>query len=967
MNSLFRATLLSLFLPIAALRAAPIYVSQLGTTTPAPPYGSWATAATNIQQAVDVSAPGDYIVVSNGIYAGPVVISRPVPVVSFMGAQYTTIDGQGSNQCVWMTNNTRLDGFTISRGWAPNGGGIWCSSSNAFVTNCIIVGNVATNQGGGVWGGTLGRCTLSDNSAGSGGAAAYALVENCVVSNNISDTAGGGVFQCGLNNCLLTGNSAIAGGGAFSGLLSNCTLSENQANLGGGAHSAELNNCIIYLNHAPIGENTTNCTLNYCCTTPLPDAGTGNIDSDPVFVDVVGGNFRLQFNSPCINAGNNALVVDPSDLELDRKPRISGGRVDMGAYEFQGGASPAITVQPQSQTVYSGSNVTFTASADGAPPLLWQWQFKGAAIPGATTATLNLNQVTTNQSGNYTVAVTNSYGFDHSQVAALTVQDSAPVITSQPQDQIVAVGGSVTLTVDAVGSLPLFWQWQFNGNAILDATKSSLNLGPLTTAQQGDYSVVVSNAFGATLSSTASVIIAIGGGVTYVWQDSPNPTPPYTNWATAAHSITNAIDAAGTLNQIVVTNGTYTGTLNIDKPLSLLSVNGPQVTIIDADFNMGPFFGSGSVTMVDGASLSGFTVTHGGVGVWCPTTNAFLTNCVIENNRASGSFGGGVNGGTLYNCVLANNVATNGGGAYASTLFNCVVSNNIGGGVSWCTLFNTLVISNTQYGNGADNSTLYNCTLLGNGRSDYFFYTGAAVGSTLYNCTLSGNTLAAWSSKLYNCIAYYSTGSGGTNYDQSSILNYCCTTPMPTNGVGNITNAPLFASPDSGDFHLQPASPCIDAGSNTYVFTTTDFDGYPRIVNGIVDIGAYEYQGSGSMPFQAWLQYYGLPTDGSADHIDSDGDGMSNWQEWVAGTNPTNAASALRILSVSSTNGGVAISWQSITDRSYYLQRATELGGLPGFSTVATNVIGLTNTTTYVDSNAIGSGPYFYRVGIPTP
>src|SRR5215831_2885996 len=77
MNLIFRAILLTLFLPIPALRAAPIYVSHLGTSTPTPPYGSWATAATNIQQAVDVSAPGDYIVVSNGVYTGPVIITEP--------------------------------------------------------------------------------------------------------------------------------------------------------------------------------------------------------------------------------------------------------------------------------------------------------------------------------------------------------------------------------------------------------------------------------------------------------------------------------------------------------------------------------------------------------------------------------------------------------------------------------------------------------------------------------------------------------------------------------------------------------------------------------------------------------------------------------------------------------------------------------------------------------------------------
>src|ERR1043166_7300108 len=112
-------------LSFSHLVASPLFVSQ-SSTNPTPPYASWDTAATNIQQAVDASVPGDYVLVSNGVYAGPVVITQPVMVRAFSSAQFTIIDGQGTNQCVWMTNNTRLDGFTITHGVAQDGGGIWC-------------------------------------------------------------------------------------------------------------------------------------------------------------------------------------------------------------------------------------------------------------------------------------------------------------------------------------------------------------------------------------------------------------------------------------------------------------------------------------------------------------------------------------------------------------------------------------------------------------------------------------------------------------------------------------------------------------------------------------------------------------------------------------------------------------------------------------------------------------------------
>ncbi|GAF82001.1 unnamed protein product, partial [marine sediment metagenome] len=62
-------------------------------------------------------------------------------------------------------------------------------------------------------------------------------------------------------------------------------------------------------------------------------------------------------------------------------------------------------------------------------------------------------------------------------------------------------------------------------------------------------------------------------------------------------------------------------------------------------------------------------------------------------------------------------------------------------------------------------------------------------------------------------------------------------------GVGNIDADPCFVDPDSNDFHLLAYSPCIDAGDNNAVppEVTTDLGGNPRIINGIVDMGAYEY------------------------------------------------------------------------------------------------------------------------------
>jgi hypothetical protein len=977
MKTALHLTVAIFLLAVSNLSASLLFVSA-GSSSPSPPYNSWATAAHTIQDAVNAAAANDVVLVTNGTYPGGLILDKPLWVLGVGRAQNTFIDGGGTNRCVWMTNGVRLDGFTLTNGHAWDGAAVWCSSTNAYITNCVIAGNSSGGSGGGAWSGRLDRCTLRDNRA-STGAAAYATLNNCLVISNLCYT-GGGTVECNLNNCVLIGNvSRSVGGGAFDGTLNNCTIAANSCDdQGGGTAYADLNNCIVYFNSAPNGSNVYNCTFNYCCTAPLPGTGFGNIDVNPQFVDLAGGNLRLQATSPCINAGDNASVANPTDLDPDLHQRIIGGRVDMGAYEFTNPTSPIIIVQPFSQTVYAGSSVSFSASADGALPLSWQWYFRGAAIANATSANLSLTAVSTNQEGIYFVVVTNNFGSDTSQHAALTVLDAPPSITSQPTNQTVAVGSYVTFYVGAVGSLPLYFQWRFNNNSIPDATNSSLTLGPLTGNEAGTYSVIVSNSLGSVFSDNAALSFN-SSAARFVWQNSPAPAPPYTNWSTAAHAIQDAINVAVPGDQVIVTNGVYPGGLTLNKPVNLLSLNGPQFTTIDADLVS---FGNRCVTLTNGASLCGFTLTHGypydGGGLWCATTNAFVTNCVIVDNRAQ-SYGGGAYGATLYNCTLTRNTATNGtGGAYNSTLINCTLSTNVGGAASSCTLFNCSLTGNIQFGGGAVISTLYDCLLTGNGSGsyDYGIYSGGAAWSTLYNCTLTRNNYGVASSVLYNCIVY----DNPTNYDPygpPSTFNYCCTTPMPTNGLGNITNAPLFVSPDTGDLHLQPTSPCINAGNDAFVFGATDLDGNPRIVGGTVDIGTYEFQGPGSVISYAWLQQYGLATDGSADFADTDGDGRNNWQEWICGTCPTNALSVLRMISATTAGSNVTVSWQSVAGVNYFLERCANLNS-SGTSTnavfggtntmlVATNITGQAGTTTCTDAHATGSGPFFYRVGVRYP
>ena len=493
-------------------------------------------------------------------------------------------------------------------------------------------------------------------------------------------------------------------------------------------------------------------------------------------------------------------------------------------------------------------------------------------------------------------------------------------------------------------------------------------------------------------------------GVThYVDLNCTNSTPPYTNWATAA---TNIQDAANYGGEIVVTNGVYRnggaqyGAISnrvFAGFITLRSVNGPTVTIIEGYPVPGTTNGAAAVRCVAlpyGGNLIGFTLTNGatgsingpdgqGGGLYCEQAT-LVSNCVIVGNSAyyagggaslsiygssltlsgctiasnscfGAGGGGGLYNGVASNCTFVGNWANNGGGSsgYSGTLNNCNLRGNFatqtGGATYGGTLINCLVVGNyAPIGGGIFESHITNCTIVSNSASYVGGWWGPPAGAT--------------GPVGLNSIIYYNTATNRPNYDSSATLAYCCTTPdvgSPFQVWYSITNAPpLF----DGNFHLQSNSPCINAGRNSYVTLATDFDGNPRIVGGTVDIGAYEYQSPTSVLSYGWAQQYGLPTDGSADFADNDGDGMNNWQEWLAETDPTNAASVLKMFAPSNGAPGLNVSWSSVVGKYYYLLRSTNLS--QGFSVIQSNIYSPTNVMVYQDTTATNRGQYFYRVGV---
>ena len=345
-----------------------VYVTSQDNPASAPPYSTWATAATSLHDAMDYALSGKSVVLDAGVHllTNQVHVAKAVTITSTNGAESTSFrrKGTGNYQFFWLDNasavlkdisieNGMFDNYQVGamvkisagkvlgcrfvRNVVDGQGGVTVESDNASVERCVFAWNTSKVKTGNI----QGPAVLSLGSGGS--------VRDCLFVGNTnrvtpSMNAGylGGAIRCTANNAKIY-NSTFVGNVTF-------------ANLPGGIYNlgkGTVRNCISYGNLAydagtglytdangiGVAQGTGPNKISNCCVYPLTenhDGYVGIVGKNPLFKNEAKGDFRLAQGSPCINAGTN-LHFNASYFDLDGNPRIhkfeKSGIIDIGCYE----------------------------------------------------------------------------------------------------------------------------------------------------------------------------------------------------------------------------------------------------------------------------------------------------------------------------------------------------------------------------------------------------------------------------------------------------------------------------------------------------------------------------------------------------------------------------------------------------------------------------------------------------------
>jgi predicted outer membrane repeat protein len=740
-----------------------------------------------------------------------------------------------------VTNSYEGDGGAIA-----SGGGLTSISGSTFADNSVL-GSIA--YGGAVYCGplTVSNSTFFGNTAEFG--AIYANGNATILSSTVDGNQGIGIEVAGYSSSLQIDNSIVA---ANSYVSSGTVFHEDVvANVN---VAASFNNFISVGQVSVLGSgilvNGVNGNQVGTAANPLnPDLGPLQNNGGPT------ETMALLAGSPCINAGDNAYAPGPYDQRGPGYDRIVGGTIDIGAYEYGAAPNPPPVIGSISATPNPVTGTTTALNAQATDPtsstssLIYTWSVLSEP-PGASNPTFSANGTNAaqntvaafHQAGSYTFAVTvmDPGGATATSDVSVTVDQTLTSLVVAPATASVADGASqqFTATADDQFGKALTMQpgitWSLGSGSL-----GSISGTGLYTAPASGTGAATVRASSGSFTGTASVtVVSVPTYVVTTLADS------------GTGSLRAAIAWADANPGHDVIEFAVTGTIALKSALPALTTN---VNIEGPGANLLTVQGSGALTYMAGMlsinsgvtdSISGLTLA-GGYGYYGGSIynggTLNLSNDVLANNAAA-YYGGGVyNAGTLTvsdSTFMGNHAGYYGGAIEAASGTGTVISNS--------TFFGN---SAGYYGGAISNLygslTVTNATIDGN---TAYYGGGIYTVTSGTSSTLLRNTIVAANVSAYGYADVY--GSVGANNSWNNLIGNGTGSNL-VNGVnGNLVGtASSPINPLLGPLQnnggttptqtLLAGSPAVDGG-NILFAAATDQRGLPRVVNGTIDIGAYQ-------------------------------------------------------------------------------------------------------------------------------
>ncbi len=808
---------------------------------------NWDSACNNLQTAIDSAAAGDQIWVRAGTYfptkdtSGNIRVTTNKELLTFnikkgialfggfsgsevrkeqrnLSTNITILNGNlgGSLHVYNVVNlnysnqNTILDGFTITGGNAGNGnnngGGIFCDSSLAIISNCTITGNSATFKGGGLYNRNSSPTVVNSifvmNTAALGGAVyndnSSPLIINCTMVSNNSISNGAGVFNESPSSPVIT-NCIIWGNTSQNNTSDNIYTSDGLSLTG--------------VSYSLVGQSGK-----------YP--GTNNINNNPLLVDGANGNVRQLPGSPVIDGGkNSAYLTAISSTDIGGSPRISG-IVDMGAYEQTG-----VPLVNNSNIIYiDSSNNTITGNGTS-------WAKSFTSLADALNI-LNASPAVFKGTGTQ-VWITKGTYLPTSDITGKSNLVNPSDLTFNIKNGIKLYGGFNGTESSINQRNILINKAILSGNLkyLYDGARV-FNVVSLVTS--GD----VCTLDGLTITGGSANFVHGGGGI----------------FAQGSSSVIVNCNIINNFNSAVYS---YYANLNIES--CYFSGNdgysGGGITNL---------FGTGTINNCSFIKNIMGSVYGTGAAISNIASSPSITNCNFIGNVARYAGGAINNANesspNIFNCKFISNGSfpQGRGGAIANEgkcvpkIINCIFSNNgaetggaiaLGGGAPQY-IINCSISNNKAYHQGGIGS---------------FFDNDPVNPVFISNSIIWGNhaTDNVREDNIFNSVERNAFANYQIN--NSIIGNYKSagqpSSPYP--GVNNLDADPRFIDTATGDLRLQQVSPAINAGNNeSYtgnLQTDKDLAGASRLTGSIIDIGAYEI-GNSILPITL-VDFFGVKKD----------------------------------------------------------------------------------------------------------